>query len=391
MNLKDTVKSLAFTSLLITCSALVIHTALRLRYKGWTPAYTYSEFVAPYPEVKENYQKFGFDDKKIMQLLAETYPATGWEYTSILQFQETPRSGEYVNVSGIGFRRNSRNFPSDTDAYNLKLLSKENNSIIFLGGSTAFGYGLPDSLTIPAQLEKNLKNTKVFNFGRGYYYSDTENKLLTRLLKYGARPKTVIFLDGINERCELDVYDEQMKNIFKRVSSFAYSWEPSEFAKPLTFLTDKIRSKINATNAQRVGMRYQASTCGISGSEFYTIKLRDAFQKHLNDRRSICERHDLQCITFIQPLPGLKNIDITDQNGLKKRSSEAKLNDIKLKNFYSKNFNVIDLSSALEGHKSHAYIDTTSHYSPMAAKIIADTITNELQLLPEKAKTANKQ
>ena len=198
MNPKDAFKSLAFTSLLITCSAIVLHITLKLRYRGWTPSYTYSQFVNPYPEVKENYQDFGLDDKKTMQLLAETYPAKGWEYTSILQFQETPRSGEYVNVSELGFRRNSRYSPSDLDAHNLKLLSPQNNSIIFLGGSTAFGYGLPDSLTIPAQLEKNLRNTKVFNFGRGYYYSDTENKLLTRLLKYGARPKTVIFLDGIN-------------------------------------------------------------------------------------------------------------------------------------------------------------------------------------------------
>mgnify|MGYP001342391119 CR=1 FL=1 len=68
-------------------------------------------------------------------------------------------------------------------------------------GSTSFGYGVEDNHTIPAQLEKISNNKlKVFNFGRGYYYSQQEHDLLYDLIKKEAPiPKYAIFLDGLNE------------------------------------------------------------------------------------------------------------------------------------------------------------------------------------------------
>ena len=50
-------------------------------------------------------------------------------------------------------------------------------------------------------------NLQVFNFGRGYYYSEQENILLDRLINNGAKkPDIAIFIDGSTERNSINIY-----------------------------------------------------------------------------------------------------------------------------------------------------------------------------------------
>ena len=129
-------------------------------------------------------------------LLNETWLAPQFEYEAFTQFREIPRRGRYVNVSEHGFRiaTGSEPWPPDGEAFN----------VFVFGGSNTFGYGVPDSDTVPAQLRRRLEargieRLQIYNFGRGHYYSAQERVLFEKLIVEGHRPHLAVFLDGSNE------------------------------------------------------------------------------------------------------------------------------------------------------------------------------------------------
>ncbi len=81
--------------------------------------------------------------------------------------------------------------------------------MFLFGGSTAFGWNLPDQETIASYLQPELgsvenKPVRVYNFGRTYYISTQERILFQQLLAAGIRPDAAIFLDGLNDVYQLD-------------------------------------------------------------------------------------------------------------------------------------------------------------------------------------------
>jgi hypothetical protein len=117
-------------------------------------------------------------------------------YEAFTQFKERPYKGAYVNVSEQGFRlvQNQGPWPPDPNHFN----------IFVLGGSTTFGYGVADDQTVVAYLQEALAtrlsdNIRVYNFGRGFYYSTQERILFQQLLASGNIPDAVIFIDGMND------------------------------------------------------------------------------------------------------------------------------------------------------------------------------------------------
>lgn len=118
------------------------------------------------------------------------------EYDSFTQFREAPYKTRFVNVDLNGFRhsKNQSEWPP----------IKKDPVIFFFGGSTTFGYGVPDFETVPSHLQDILANkmggsVKIFNFGRANYFSSQERALFQKLLLDGHVPDLAIFMDGINE------------------------------------------------------------------------------------------------------------------------------------------------------------------------------------------------
>lgn len=135
------------------------------------------------------------DEKSLYDLLIETW-SRPYAYEPFTQFKERPYRGEYVNVDENGFRigKNQGPWPPDPNSFN----------IFLFGGSTAFGYGVRDEQTIASYLQEILSNrlkrdVRVYNFGRGSYYSTQERVLMEKLLVSGHVPDMAIFLDGLNE------------------------------------------------------------------------------------------------------------------------------------------------------------------------------------------------
>lgn len=151
----------------------------------------------------------GWTEKEINQLLTEIW-SRNYTYEPFTQFKERPYRGEYVNVDENGFRISKNQGPWPLD--------KENFNVFLFGGSTMFGYGLPDEQTIASYLQDELseinlgrKRLAVYNFGRGNYFSTQERILFEKLLTSGNVPDMAIFIDGLNE-----FYYSEDKPVFTR-------------------------------------------------------------------------------------------------------------------------------------------------------------------------------
>ena len=136
------------------------------------------------------------NEKEVNVLQNETL-VRFYEYEPFTQFKDRPYSGQYVNVDKNGFRVSLDQGP-------WPMSSKYINVFLF-GGSTTFNFGVSDDKTIASNLQEFLsknnlvKDVKVYNFGRGYYYSTQERILFEKLLVSGHVPDIAIFIDGLNE------------------------------------------------------------------------------------------------------------------------------------------------------------------------------------------------
>lgn len=144
-------------------------------------------------KLKQVYSEF--DDEAIRRLLKETWsrPYMPEPFTG---FKERSYKGKYVNVDKNGFRvtKNQGPWPPNPDDFN----------IFLFGGSTTFGYGVPDEQTIASYLQLFISNSMkrniyVYNFGRGDYISTQERILFGTLMVSGYIPDMAIFIDGFND------------------------------------------------------------------------------------------------------------------------------------------------------------------------------------------------
>lgn len=149
----------------------------------------------------------------ISEMLNETW-SRPYVYEPYTLFKEAPYKGNYVNVSANGYRITKNQGPWPPE--------KNNINIFLLGGSTTFGYGLPDNNTIASYLQEFLtnkinRNIKVYNFGRGSYYSTQERILFEKLIASGFIPDIAIFIDGLNDFYTLNnepEYSDRFEKIF---------------------------------------------------------------------------------------------------------------------------------------------------------------------------------
>jgi len=155
-----------------------------------------------YPDMSKN---------DVNQMLDETW-SNNLIYEPFTQFRHAPFNGKFVNVDKAGYRHsiNQGAWPPESENYN----------IFIFGGSTTFGSGVADDKTIASQLQQYLvnkteQNVKVYNFGRGYYYSSQEQILFLRLLQAGHKPDLALFIDGLNDFYFFDDTPEFTKRLEK--------------------------------------------------------------------------------------------------------------------------------------------------------------------------------
>src|ERR1043165_185151 len=158
--------------------------------------------AARWPALEKGYP--GLSRAEIQTLLNETYsPARAFVYEPFTEFRERQYAGRYVNVDANGFRlsKGQGPWPPDGEKY---------FNVFLFGGSTTFGFGVSDDQTVASHLQKLLsglglpKEARVYNFGRGSYYSTQERILFEKMVATGFRPDVAVFIDGLNDSHHYD-------------------------------------------------------------------------------------------------------------------------------------------------------------------------------------------
>ncbi|HLO89868.1 MAG TPA: hypothetical protein VK172_01765 [Lentimicrobium sp.] len=110
----------------------------------------------------------------------------------ILEFQEKIQNSKYYNVGFEDIRYDRKVNRENASKY-------INGSVWVFGGSTTFGQGVSDNETISAFLNMLDTSNTYLNFGVHAYHQSNEIEKLLLLLKKGYKPKSVIFIDGLND------------------------------------------------------------------------------------------------------------------------------------------------------------------------------------------------
>ena len=315
-------------------------------------------------ETRDNYRHLSATD--VVDLLNATYKphGTGWTYESWVGYRESERSSKFINVNRFGIRSNGQ--PRDD-------LSVLNGATWFLGGSTTFGYGVTDGETIPAQLE-TIVGEPVVNLGRGYFYSAQENYLLKHLLTLGYRPRRAVFLDGINERCDIENYQRELGELFTQ-ATFNYAWNYSEIIKPLLYVRDRLAFRLaEADHKPNLSGEFSCQDYGA------TAQLDNVLFANLQERELICTHYGVECVTFVQPFAGVHGIH-RDAAALVPSNREL----LRRKYFYLEpawgRAHARFIVDAFDTYDRHAFIDDV-HYSADASRVLAARIATELQTCP---------
>lgn len=146
-----------------------------------------TDFTRVYPDLKP-------EEIEALQL---EHIRLRYAYAPFVEFAPRPVAGRFLNVNAAGFREGRAPAPWPP--------VREEFVVFVFGGSTTFGFGLPDGQTPVSALEAELarrwpgRTVRCYNFGRGYYFSAQERVLFESLLAQGIAPDLAVFVDGLND------------------------------------------------------------------------------------------------------------------------------------------------------------------------------------------------
>jgi len=302
-----------------------------------------------------------------MELLLDETWNRPYTFTSWMGFRERPRRGSFVNIAPEGYRR----------ALDGVDLGHTGTRVFALGGSTTFGYGVADDETIPARLEVHLRerfperDVRVFNFGRGHYFSAQELALLTRLMAEGQHADLVVFLDGYNEGQEVPFFSAEMARHFEERNQQAAK-EPSWLSgMPLVRLLD--RQAAEDAGQQPAGPKpYMA----LSPAE---LNVRWAANRDLI--RALGGGLGFEVRIFLQPIAGYRNAHL--EHRLQGRWYVDAFEQIRAKVEalvpLADERDTFDATHLLEDYTAQPFVDSL-HYTPEVCDLIARYMAERLEL-----------
>jgi hypothetical protein len=321
------------------------------------------------------------DEKSVRVLLDETWHREKpFMYEPFVQFKERLYQGKYVNIDANGFRitKNQGPWPPDNKKFN----------IFMFGGSTTFGYGIPDDQTISSYLQGILSNKlkrdiRVYNFGRAWYYSTQERILFERLLTAGFIPDMVIFVDGLNDSYHLldephftnqlgqlmDGSEMDYKSvILKKLPMYKFAI----YLKQKLF-TGKVEKKEDNKRSIQKDINPEALPVTVINRYLTNKKIIEA----------ICDRYKIQPIFVWQPVPTYK-YDLNYHSFSYEGEDLERIYRInKVYKYFAeytkrpKEINFFWCADMQEELKEPLYIDNT-HYSAKMSEMFASYIANLL-------------
>lgn len=225
----------------------------------------------------------------------EHFEADKWDYVPHRLWQLRPYRGETININEAG---NRLTHASDCggDAYR----------IYIFGGSTIWGYGVPDWNTVPTGVQIALLDLGVcvVNFGE-LGYTSTQNLIrLSQLIAQGDIPDMVIFYDGANDvtaanRNSIPGGHFYYEAIHRVVNTDAFAPKSPTFGEALVnFLSQTAIYRLIAGDPPTIQPNWALPP------------LDDAFvnatvQTYLNNitmAKALSDAHGIQFVAFVQPI-----------------------------------------------------------------------------------------
>jgi hypothetical protein len=248
-----------------------------------------------------------FDRNERQAMLAENWNRP-YIYEDYTHFRERPIAGKYVNVTEAGYRYSVRQGPWPP--------VPENLNVFVFGGSTTFGYGLPDAQTVPSFLQEALskhtnKRVCVYNFGVGWYQSTQERVRFETLLVQGHVPDIAVFIDGLNDRIGLKpAFSQEMARAFEEVRGFQ-SQVPGKGQQTDLYWRRLLEVCFLRLPVGRLAksLAPQRDDNQLPKNEDLHARLRRSCDVYLANKRLIeesCKRYGVTPIFVWQPVPGYK-------------------------------------------------------------------------------------
>ena len=245
----------------------------------------------------------GMDAGSIDQLVRETW-SRPYEYEAFTQFKERACRGRFVNVDEAGFRvsKDQGPWPPNPKAY----------AVFLFGGSTAFGYGLPDDQSIASYLQEYVRantsrDVRVYNFGRSSYTSAQERILFEELVRAGFVPDLAVFFDGLNEFAFPDgpAETQRLRAVFDTKPGAVDHWRLVS-SLPMTRLARALRRAVVA-NGRRVDPQNLEPAAALNDPKYddpvVIARVIDGYFENRRMIEAVAKEFGVDALFVWQPIP----------------------------------------------------------------------------------------
>jgi len=351
------------------------------------------------------------DDTATLQefFVENTAHATiGNVYEDFTGFKTTPWKGKFFNFKPEGYREAKGEAPWPP--------SPNNYNVFFFGGSTTMGIG-PDWATMSSYFQDRLagnliggKPVKVYNFGRGAYFSTQERILFQQLLLDRRQPDLAIFIDGLNDFYFLDGKpgtSQMYEQIFNKAQASQASGKgiAQRIADSLLYRAKALVNQTSSLPITRAAMSI-AETLMPSAQVALPIykpesiapeALEKVIDRYLENKRQIegvAAAYGFKTLFVWQPVPGYKydlnyHISLNPVYGLGGHERSSQGYPLMKKRLKSANLgkDFLWLADIQESLHEPLYMDAvhyTASFSKMIGNAIADHVATD-ESIPQSA------
>jgi len=304
-------------------------------------------------------------------------------YEPYVIWRRAPFKGETIVIEDDGVRRTTH---SDC--------AGQNYTIWIFGGSTMWGAGSPDWLTIPSQLaaqyEKSGKPACVRNYGTSAWVNTQETiELMQELKRAPRKPDLVIFYDGVNDAFTLyqsgliDVpqNNNRIKSKLESGDPMQTGWNHPRSNSALQFLletkTFQSIARIAAKLRRIRNPSQPAFSRQLTGNQIQA-QMNDAYLKNLDLIGAMGREYGFKSVFFWQPvlLVGNKRQSSEEENILHLTLATNEGMQETFRQMYAlaqaeKRQNFYDISDVLDHRDDTIYIDF-AHLGPEGNRLVAE-------------------
>lgn len=303
-------------------------------------------------------------------------------YEPYVMWRRAPFKGETIVVEDDGVRRTAH---SDCSA--------RTYTVWMFGGSTMWGAGSPDWLTIPSllaeQYEKSGMPVCVRNYGTSAWVSTQEViELMQELKRTPRKPDLVVFYDGVNDAFTLyqsgmiDVpqNNDRIKNKLQSGDPMQTGWNhPRSNSMLQMFLESKTFLSISRIGAglRRARNGSQSVSTPQPSSDLIQTQMEVAYLKNLDLVGALGREYGFQYAFFWQPVMLVGRKRLSDEEKIILRKTLATNNGMQetFEKMYSlagseKRQKFFDIADALDNREDTIYIDF-AHIGPEGNRLVA--------------------